>query len=254
MRGCLYPEVIFPREDRIALVLSSYATDVVGQWNNPLLHGRTGGPVRVAVCVERRYPTPWTEREYSQGLSYFRALAKPWDPRGVLLDRSWPKVAVERFANGIVFNVELLRAAMEWKDPRLRLQEDSRWTFFIDCGSVPNTAGLGLVKLVAVSPAIKSPYGVLDEVRSCFGFFLAVEVVYPDGKTERHVDYFASYIVSRSPAQVYDGHGPPVARIPEAYWRADFGRWKSIASYVEEMPEEKRKWWYNTVFPWPLGY
>lgn len=236
----LYPEVLFPREDQIARILAAHL-------------GVGDEDADVAICVVRRtFGRVSEDREFVRTISYFRALAKPWDPRGWLLDRRWPISAVRRYANGVVFSVSALRGACEWGFAKRRklflTPADVSLEFFSDCTHVPQQEKRILVKLVAVSPAIRNPYKRYEVARSSFGFFAAVEKVYPGGRVERSVSYYQSYILSQQLAKKYDYWRNPEKEIPERYWKDEFGSWANITKIAGQ-----DEWWGEMVFPPPFG-
>lgn len=252
-----YPEVIAADEKRVAEILASFAYDAFFDFSEKQSTGSAPSPglTGVAVCVARNHPGPVKAVEFFQAVSYFRSLAKPWDPRGALLDRSWAKAAVRRYANGVFFGVDVLEGSAKWQH-FLTIADGVASAFYRDCRDVPHTENWIVARLVAVSPAIKNPYCVFPGVESCFGFFVAMEATFPDGRTRRSVEYCPRHFVSRKPYRIYDAVPCPVRTIPEAFWRHDFGSWKSIKDVAREIPSVRDKeWydeWYHTIFPGPI--
>lgn len=247
----LYPEVIYPREDQIARILLSYVpVDATEAASGAMAVPEKAG---VVVCVVRQpHARDAKDWEFVRSVSYFRALARPWDLRGWLLDRRWPISAVSRYAKGVVFSVSALKGACEWKFNERKatnlFPKDVSLEFFSDCATVPSSEKRMVVKLVAVSPAIRNPYRTYKETRSAFGFFMAIERLYPQGKSERFVCYYQSYVLSQELVEISDHWRLFKKAIPEKYWASDFGAWKSVS---EEASEDK--WWTEMVFPPPYG-
>ena len=243
------PEVIAPSEVHVAWLLGVFADSVlsdIGEKQGSQGAAQPGLPPLV-ICVDRKWGGRRPTMEFLRNISYFRALAKPWDPRGPLLDWRWARAAVRRYANDVLFDVELLKASLSYWT--FLSCGGERLTFMEDCRTLADTGSSVVIKLVAVSPAIKNPYCIHREVDTCFGFFAAMEGSYTGGQTRREVWYFARLVVSQSPWFRFDGIAPPTKRIPEGFWRDEFGGWKSMVDVARDIHAAGWTIWSHSLSP-----